>query len=378
MTGTPRGAAEFELIERIRARALHRDDVILGIGDDAAIVQVPAGQHLVVATDTLNAGVHFPVDTAPADIGWKALAVNLSDLAAMGAQPAWCTLSLSLPHGDVAWLDAFLDGFLELAAQHRVALVGGDTTRGPLSLCVTVHGFVEPGRALRRDGAQVGDDIWITGTLGDASGALALLHLAPLPFGEAARSDGTPVRVAERPVAMPKGRSEGSGEGLEQHAGDSRGVSRNEINPRAHDLRQRLDRPTPRIATGLALAGIAHSAIDISDGLLADLGHVCRASGVGAQLQLDTLPASPALCAAFAEAQRHALQAGGGDDYELCFSAPVSARAVIGDIASGTATAITRIGCVVAGEDMRVLDREGADWRPPHAGYVHFSGQSRS
>ena len=153
---------EFDLVERIRLRTGGRggaaNGVVLGIGDDAALLRVPAGKLLVVATDTLNAGVHFPEDTAPADIGWKALAVNLSDLAAMGALPAWCTLSLSLPRGDDAWLDAFLDGFLELAALHRVALVGGDTTRGPLSICVTVHGLVEEGAALCRDGARLGDD----------------------------------------------------------------------------------------------------------------------------------------------------------------------------------------------------------------------------
>ncbi|HVR82516.1 MAG TPA: thiamine-phosphate kinase, partial [Luteimonas sp.] len=212
--------AEFDLIARIRARARSRDDVVLGIGDDAALLRVPAGKLLVIATDTLNSGVHFPHDTAPTDIGWKALAVNLSDLAAMGAQPAWCTLSLSLPHGDAGWLDGFLDGFLALADQHGVALVGGDTTRGPLSVCVTVHGLVADGMALRRDGARVGDDIWITGTLGDAAAAL-----------------------------------------VQWRAGGAADPA----------LRARLDRPVPRVATGLALAGVAHACIDVSDGLLADL-----------------------------------------------------------------------------------------------------------
>ena len=164
---------EFDLIARIRERVASRDDVVLGIGDDAALLQVPAGQQLVVAMDTLNAGVHFPEETAPADVGWKALAVNLSDLAAMGADPAWCTLSLSMPEGGIAFVDGFLDGFLALAGQHDVALVGGDTTRGPLSVCVTVHGFVKAGMALRRDAACVGDDIWVSGSLGDAAGGLA-------------------------------------------------------------------------------------------------------------------------------------------------------------------------------------------------------------
>ena len=167
------GAGEFDLIARIRARAGARDDIVLGIGDDAALLAPPPGRHLVVTADTLNDGVHFPRDTSPADIGWKALAVNLSDLAAMGADPAWCTLSLSLPQADPAWIDGFLDGFLGLAARHGIVLVGGDTTRGPLSISVTAMGFVDAGRALRRDGARVGDDIWVTGTLGDAAGAVS-------------------------------------------------------------------------------------------------------------------------------------------------------------------------------------------------------------
>ena len=165
---------EFDLIARIRARAAARGDVVLGIGDDAALLQPPPGMQLAVTMDTLNVGVHFPAATAPADIGWKALAVNLSDLAAMGAQPAWCTLSLSLPGADAGFLDGFLDGFLELAALHGIVLVGGDTTRGPLSVCVTAHGLVEPGRALRRAGAAPGDDVWVTGTPGDAAGALGV------------------------------------------------------------------------------------------------------------------------------------------------------------------------------------------------------------
>ena len=235
---------EFELISRIRERVASRDDVVLGIGDDAALLLPPAGMQLVVAMDTLNEGVHFPAGTAPSAIGWKALAVNLSDLAAMGATPAWCTLSLSLPEPDAGFIDGFLDGFLQLAQRHDVALVGGDTTRGPLSVCVTVHGFVEPGQALRRDGARVGDEVWVSGTLGDAAAALA-----------------------------------------QWRGGDAMDAS----------LRERLDRPTPRLALGRALRGIATACIDVSDGLLADLAHVCKASGVGAEVDAAALPA--ALCA---------------------------------------------------------------------------------
>lgn len=316
-------ASEFDLIARIRARIAHRDDVMLGIGDDAAVLAPPPDRHLVVAMDTLNAGVHFPAETAAADIGWKALAVNLSDLAAMGAQPAWCTLSLSLPQSDAAWIDAFLDGFLALAAQHAVALVGGDTTRGPLSVCVTAHGLIEPRGALRRDGARVDDDVWVTGTLGDAAGAL---------------------------------RQWRAGEAIDA------------------TLRVRLDRPTPRVAAGRALAGIAHACIDVSDGLLADLGHVCAMSRVGAEIDIDALPASDALRAACDRATLRALQAAGGDDYELCFTAPKTARLAVQAAMDGCDVAATRIGRIVAADAGRIVVRDatGVEWSPPARGYDHF------
>lgn len=316
-------ASEFDLIARIRARIAVRDDVMLGIGDDAAILAPPPDRHLVVAMDTLNAGVHFPAETAAADIGWKALAVNLSDLAAMGAQPAWCTLSLSLPQSDATWIDAFLDGFLALAAQHAVALVGGDTTRGPLSVCVTAHGLIEPRGALRRDGARVDDDVWITGTLGDAAGAL---------------------------------RQWRAGEAIDA------------------TLRVRLDRPTPRVAAGRALAGIAHACIDVSDGLLADLGHVCAMSRVGAEIDIDALPASDALRAACDRATLRTLQAAGGDDYELCFTAPKTARFAVQAAMDGCDVAATRIGRIVAADAGRIVVRDatGVEWSPPARGYDHF------
>lgn len=311
---------EFDLIERIRRRVATRGDVILGIGDDAALLQLPAGMHLVVAMDTLNSGVHFPPDTAPADVGWKALAVNLSDLAAMGAQPAWCTLSLSLPDANDAFFDGFLDGFLALALQHDVALVGGDTTRGPLSICVTVHGFVEPGQALRRDGARAGDDLWISGTLGDAAAALSQWQTG----------------VAVDPA-----------------------------------LRVRLDRPTPRVSLGRALRGIATSCIDLSDGLLADLGHVCKASGIGASVDVDALPVSPALRACFDGDALRRMQATGGDDYELCFSAPATSREALIEAASAHAP-VTRIGRIVDGAGVCAVDAQGARWQSSVAGYSHF------
>ena len=328
--------AEFDLIERIRARAIARDGVLLGIGDDAALLQVPAGHELAVTADTLNAGVHFPADATPADIGWKALAVNLSDLASMGARPAWCTLSLSLPGDDTAWLDAFLDGFLGLADTHAVALVGGDTTRGPLSIAVTAMGWVEAGAALRRDGARPGDDVWVTGTLGDAAAALVLGGYVPIPL------DG---------VAMPA-----------VEAGN------------AAALRARLARPAPRVAVGRALAGLAHACVDVSDGLLADLGHICRRSGVGAEIELARLPASPALRAAYADDElRAALQAAGGDDYELCFSASTAAREAVARALEQAGTTGTRIGRITDGDGVRALAADGSPWRPFRGGYVHFA-----
>ncbi|MDX2299733.1 MAG: thiamine-phosphate kinase, partial [Xanthomonadaceae bacterium] len=246
----------------------------------------------------------------------------LSDLAAMAAQPAWCTLSLSLPSDDADWLDAFLDGFLALAAQHDVALVGGDTTRGPLSICVTVHGLVPEAQALRRDGARVGDEIWVTGTLGDAAAGLAATS-----------------------------------------AGDA-------------FLRQRLNRPTPRVAAGLALRGLAHSAIDVSDGLLADLGHVLQASGVGARVRREALPTSPALAACFTDAARWPLQLAGGDDYELCFTAAPAQHAAIAAALAASGTDATVIGEIDDSRTLSVLDPRGQPWAQPRSGYQHFQDGS--
>ncbi|MGB5467180.1 MAG: thiamine-phosphate kinase, partial [Sedimenticolaceae bacterium] len=239
--------SEFDLIRDYFARATGaRADVLLGIGDDCALLRPPPGLALAVSVDTLVAGRHFLVDADPLHLGHKALAVNLSDLAAMGAQPAWATLALTLPQVDRNWLRAFMDGFAALAATHDVQLVGGDTTRGPLSITVQVHGFVDSLLALRRSGARAGDRIMVSGTVGDAGLALQLMQQNP-----------------------------GGG------SVDSR-------------LSRRLDRPTPRVALGRLLVGQASAAIDVSDGLIADLGHICDASGVGARVELARLPLSPA------------------------------------------------------------------------------------
>lgn len=313
---------EFDLIARIRSRARLRKDVATGIGDDAAVLRPAAGHELVVTTDVLNEGVHFRASHPPADIGWKALAVNLSDLAAMGAEPAWCTLSLTLPEPDAAWCDAMLDGFFELAGLHHVALVGGDTTRGPLALGVTAIGQVRCGQALRRDTARPGDEVWVSGTVGDAAAALAMEQggRQPDPF-----------------------------------------------------LHGRLLRPSPRVALGAALRGTAHACIDLSDGLVSDLGHVCSASGAGAEIIAASLPASPELQAAWPDdPTRWTWQASGGDDYELCFTAPPEARERVVAAAEATGTPVTRIGTITQAPGVRFVDPSGRPWSPSRSGYQHF------
>lgn len=316
---------EFSLIERIRERtAQARDDVRLGIGDDAALLAVPAGQELAVAIDTMIEGVHFPSGTAAADIGWKALAVNLSDLAAMGATPAWALLALSLPKADPAFIDALASGFAQLAQAYRLALVGGDTTRGGLSLSVAVHGFVPPGQALRRAGAQPGDAVLVTGTLGDAAAGLQLV----------------------------------------QRGGES--------DARAAYLIERLNRPTPRVAAGLALRGSANACIDVSDGLLADLGHICAASRVGAEIDSSLLPRSSALLDLFADDAACRFALSGGDDYELCFTVPAQRLRQVQEDLGRLGCGVTRIGRIVAGAGVRVRDADGAWREPAQRGWDHF------
>ena len=267
-------ASEFELIETYFSHAGGpREDVVLGVGDDCALLRVPRGQLLAVSIDTLVEGVHFLAGADPQALGHKALAVNLSDLAAAGATPAWATLALTLPESDTAWLEGFSSGFTALAERFGVQLVGGDTTRGPLTITVQVHGFTDPARVLRRDRARPGDRIGITGSLGDAALALKL----------------------------------GAG------AGSAAGIDR--------ELTDRLHRPLPRVDEGRALAGLARAAIDISDGLMADLGHICSQSGVGARIDSGLLPLSGAVATHIKETEDWSIPLTGGDDYELCFTA---------------------------------------------------------
>ncbi|RDS83012.1 thiamine-phosphate kinase [Dyella monticola] len=317
---------EFSLIDRIRERtAQGRDDVRLGIGDDAALLAVPQGQELVAAIDTMVEGVHFPRGTSAADIGWKALAVNLSDLASMGAIPAWALLALTLPNADTAFIDDFADGFAQLARTFRLALVGGDTTRGMLTISVAVHGFVPPGKALLRNGARVDDAVLVTGTLGDAAGGLY----------------------------------------LKQH--DKR------IDAPSTYLANRLDRPTPRVAAGLALRDRASACIDVSDGLLADLGHICTASDVGAQIEAHLLPRSSALLDRFDDVTSRDFALTGGDDYELCFTVPSQQVAAVQADLAKLGCGATRIGRIVEGRGISVRDAADRPIESAHRGWDHFA-----
>lgn len=310
--------SEFQLIEKYFTRQpVVRDDVILGVGDDGAVLQPPAGMSVVISTDTLVEGVHFLADMAPRDVGYRALAVNLSDLAAMGAEPAWATLAITAPRADDTWFAQFSAGFFELASAHRVQLIGGNMARGPLNITVAVHGFVPPGAALRRDTARTGDLIFVTGTLGDA--ALGL-------------------RVARGALA------------------DS-GAAR--------ELLRRYMRPSPRISEGLALRGVAGACIDISDGLLADLGHILERSHVGATLRLEDIPRSPELLRVWDDDWNVPLA--GGDDYELCFTVAPERKAEI-----AASVPATCIGIVETSPGVRCVLGDGTPWTPAAQGYNHF------
>jgi len=316
---------EFEIISRYFARQpVARPDVALGIGDDAAVLDVSPGQQLVVSTDMLVAGVHFPENTDAVSIGHKSLAVNLSDLAAMGASPAWYTLNLSLPQAEPNWLEGFCQGMFDLASRHDVALVGGDTTRGPLTIGIQIMGLVPHGQALRRAGARPGDRVYVTGLLGEA--ALGL-------------------RVAQGQLKLP-----------DEYL--------------ANVLTQ-LNRPLPRVPAGLRLRGLASACIDISDGLAADLGHILEASAVGARIHLKRLPLSPAYDAAFEQVGWQAALVG-GDDYELCFTIPLAQETAFRIASAHFGVACSYIGDIEAEAGLRIVDEQGGLYAPEQAGFDHF------
>jgi len=319
--------SEFDLIKRYFKRD-RPPRATLGIGDDCALLMPTPGRQLAISCDMLVEDRHFFAGADPFMLGHKALAVNLSDLAAMGARPVAFTLALALPQADPAWLDGFSRGLFALADEHGCELIGGDTTKGPLNICITVFGEVAPGHALRRTAARPGDDIWISGTLGDARLALAGC------WKEVELSQELQAQAAPR-----------------------------------------LHMPTPRVALGLALAAapIAHAALDISDGLVGDLGHILAASGVGATLDVDALPAGPALAQQDRDLRRR-FTAAGGDDYELCFTAPGDRRAAILEAAAQAATPVTRVGTIEAAPGLRLVDAHGAPLDLGLTGWDHFSG----
>jgi thiamine-monophosphate kinase len=321
-------AREFELIDRhFTGRGARREDVLAGIGDDAALVAAPPDGTLVLALDTLVDGVHFPAGFDARFIGHRALAVNLSDLAAMGADPAWALLGLTIPAADENWLAGFSAGLDALARRHGVALVGGDTTRGPLTVSLALAGSVPAEQALHRQGARPGDDLWVSGTPGDAAAGLAILQ----------------------------GRLAAQG--------------------RARDaLLARFQLPQARVALGAALRGIATSCIDVSDGLAADLAKLCAASGIGADVASRDIPLSAGLCSAALPQARLAYALGGGDDYELLFSADESARARLASLDAGVV--LKRIGAITAEPGVRV---DGAPVeRDSGHGFDHFAGGAQT
>lgn len=319
---------EFSLIARYFDRVRSpRLDVETGIGDDCALLTIAEKQLLAISTDTLVSGVHFLADIDPRDLGYKALAVNLSDLAAMGADPAWLTLALTLPEVDESWLSAFSDSLFEQLDYYGVQLIGGDTTRGPLSVTLGIHGMIPVGRALKRSGAKVGDWIYVTGTLGDSAAGLAILQ--------------NRLHVSNT-----------------QHA---------------DYLIARHLRPSPRILHGQAIRGLASSAIDLSDGLISDLGHILTASDCGAHVDLDALPCSDALRAHVSPDQAQAWGLAGGEDYELCFTVPEINRGALEVAIDNLGVTYRCIGQIApVAEGLQFL-RNGSAVTLDLKGYDHFA-----
>ena len=315
-------SSEFDIIKKYFTRPTKADfGLDLGVGDDAALIRVAEGMQLAVSADMLVAGTHFFADAAPYDIGWKALAVNVSDMAAMGAQPKWATLAIALSEVNESWLAEFSRGFFACADTFNVSLIGGDTTRGPLNISVTIMGEMPIGKALRRDSAQVDDDIWVSGQLGSA--ALTLAHL--------------------------QGKISLNSDVLEDNI-------------------HALLRPIPRTDLGLKLREIANSAIDISDGLAADLGHILSASNVGAEIRLDAIP-----CAESVKNAGLQYVLAGGDDYELCFTASPENRSAIEKISAELDLPIALIGTIHKGYGLVVLDENKQEISLEKTGYDHFT-----
>lgn len=316
--------SEFDLIRHYFTRPT--PSALLGVGDDAALLQISPGMALTVSVDMLVEGRHFSPQDGPGTVGHKSLAVNLSDMAAMGAQPRWATLALALPAADEKWLRGFAGGFFGLASKFGVELIGGDTTRGPLNICIQIMGEVPAGQALRRAGAKAGDEIWVSGTLGTAALALAF------------RQGRVELEQLEAAACLPA-----------------------------------LYVPQPRVALGLALRGIASAAIDISDGLLADLGHILEQSGVGAEIHFEALPLHEVVRRKMALDVTKNCVLAGGDDYELCFTAPVGRHAELHALAQKLALPLSCVGHVTGEAGLAVLDGKGNSMPVGVKGFDHFA-----
>lgn len=317
--------SEDKLIELVKSAGALRDDVAVGIGDDAAVLDMPAGRQLVSCVDALVAKTHFPESIPACDVGWRALAVNLSDFAAMGAEPRWATLVLSLPEADTKWVTEFAHGFSVLANEFQVALVGGDTVRGPLSIAVQLMGIAATPGSLLRSGARVGDEVWVSGFLGDAAAGLAIIE----------------------------GRLQAKDAAAEQ-------------------LCSRFLRPSARVKFGQGLVGLANAAIDLSDGLYTDAGRLALASGVGLEIDMARLPISAALQDSVDRLRALDLAAVGGDDYELLFTAAPDHRSRIESLAASLNMSCTRIGIAVDGQTVTCV-LESERWMPSYTGFDHFA-----
>lgn len=317
--------SEFDLINQyFKTASVKRNDVVLGIGDDCALLSPPPGKLIAVSTDTLISGVHFPENTKPEDIGYKSLAVNLSDLAAMGAEPAWVSLAISLPDVNSHWLEKFMHGFNELAEEFNVALVGGDTTRGPLSITINVTGFIDEQYALKRSSARPGDLIFVTGTLGDARAGLESV------------------------------------------------LNNTALDPNIEFCIKRLNRPAPKVMAGQLLRQFGVAAIDLSDGLLADLTHICKASNTGALIKLETLPLSAALTQYYKNQPDWQKIISAGDDYELCFTCPENKLDNMLSVFNDNKIQLTHIGEVTGSQDIQCLMKDGTYLDVQQKGYNHF------
>lgn len=318
-------ASEFELIHRHFTRPTRQ--TLLGVGDDAALLTVSPGMELAISADMLVAGTHFLADADPYQLGWKSLAVNLSDMAAIGALPKWATLAIALPAANESWIGCFAQGFFACAERYQVDLIGGDTTRGPLAISVQIMGEVASGKGVLRSGAKIGDEIWVSGTLGSAALALAALQ------------ERYALSADELDACLPA-----------------------------------LNMPQPRVELGLLLHLYANSAIDISDGLLADLGHILQSSAVGAEISLRDIPCSKTVNVRLADKQIQQMVLAGGDDYELCFTAPARNHGEIARLAQIISLPLTQIGTVSAGRGLVVRDLDNQIIDMKETGFDHFAG----